>query len=1001
MKPNARTKPNTHIEPHAYIKPRTCITRPTVSILRPLLLRPLALAIILLLLFSITTATPALAACSLPAGNAGDTIYNKPYHVYQYCDGTKWWEMGPQIPPPASTFAELTSIADTSPKSVWGDGTYIYVVGSTTISAYTFNGAAFTLAGSYTTLPAAANAVWGHGGYIYVADGASGILAFTFNGTTFTLAGSYSTSITANAVWGDGTYIYVADTGGYVKAFTFNGTTFTLAGTYTDTGYSPLSVWGDGTYIYVADGTSILAFTFNGTTFTLRGSNNTYHASPAAHFVWGDGTYIYLADQTTGFYAFTFNGTTFTLVGSNVVTGQYNSIWGDGTYIYVADSGYGFYAYTFNGTTFTQVGSYSTASTFNSVWGDGTYIYGANVSVPAANYAFKWVASGGSGCGSTSNTVFVTSTAYNGNLGGVAGANADCAAVASAGGLSGTYKAWVAVTTGTDDPATTFTQSTIPYKEVGGTVIASNWAGLTSGTLTNAITLNESGVSVGAGSVHTNVATNGTAYTSGSSATGNCLGFTTNSVSDQGNYGSTPSTTSTWTYGGSAVCTANYHLYCFRQDGGAPVGSEGDLMYNSAQHVPQFCNGTNWIAMGPQGVGGGGGCSAASRPVPSYAAQSNGTACAVASGDLYCWGQNGDGEAGLGNTSQYTTPQQVGSLMNWTAISQGDANYDPSACGIAGGNLYCWGHNQYGEAGLGNTTQYTTPQQVTSPSTTWSAVSVGGYDACGITTAGNLYCWGQNASGEDGVGNTTQHTTPQQVGSDTTWTAISTRASSTCGIDAGKLYCWGQTIYGEFGLNQYSTPQLVNSDTTWTAISQGLTDNCGIDAGKLYCWGSNGNNGVLGLGNTTAYPTPQQVGTDTTWTAVSTNDDNGSDPGTCGIDAGKIYCWGENQYGELGLGNTTQYTTPQQVGTDTTWTAVSFGGYDTCGVDNGWLYCWGNNHWGEDGQGNGTQYTTPQLVSIATTATSSPEGSMFYNSDKGVMQYCNGTNWMKIGSHSQ
>jgi hypothetical protein len=64
---------------------------------------------------------------------------------------------------------------------------------------------------------------------------------------------------------------------------------------------------------------------------------------------------------------------------------------------------------------------------------------------------------------SNSNTVFVTSTTYNGLFGisealAIAGANTDCQTRATAGGLSGTYLAWIAATTGTDDPTTTFTQ---------------------------------------------------------------------------------------------------------------------------------------------------------------------------------------------------------------------------------------------------------------------------------------------------------------------------------------------------------------------------------------------------------------------------------------------------------------------------------------------------------------------------------------------------------------
>ena len=197
--------------------------------------------------------------------------------------------------------------------------------------------------------------------------------------------------------------------------------------------------------------------------------------------------------------------------------------------------------------------------------------------------------------------------------------------------------------------------------------------------------------------------------------------------------------------------------------------------------------------------------------------------CATTTGGaLYCWGYNYYGEDGLGNdNNNQETPQLVPTLYNytyatnWSVVSQGA--YD--TCGIAGGALYCWGlelqrrtrprqHHRvqyaaagqpvpaapgppfpsrtfpaltttmpaasragrsiagaitsYGEDGLGNTTPYETPQHVTSASGTWTAVSFGGWDTCGIDNS-ELYCWGYNDYGEDGLGTTSENTTPQLV----------------------------------------------------------------------------------------------------------------------------------------------------------------------------------------------------------------------------------------------
>lgn len=149
----------------------------------------------------------------------------------------------------------------------------------------------------------------------------------------------------------------------------------------------------------------------------------------------------------------------------------------------------------------------------------------------------------------------------------------------------------------------------------------------------------------------------------------------------------------------------------------------------------------------------------------SAVTQSGSDACGIGtSGALYCWGHNQDGEDGTGvnngGSNGYAAPEQVGFATNWTAVSQGfgqgSPSFDFAACGIAGGALYCWGENAYGELGLGNTTPSYSPEQVGS-ATNWIAVTTSGADTCGIRGSGGqgaLYCWGENAYGEVGNGGT-------------------------------------------------------------------------------------------------------------------------------------------------------------------------------------------------------------------------------------------------------
>ena len=162
-------------------------------------------------------------------------------------------------------------------------------------------------------------------------------------------------------------------------------------------------------------------------------------------------------------------------------------------------------------------------------------------------------------------TVFVTSTTYTGSLGGVSGANSKCATQATAGGLSGTYKAWIAVTAGVDDPATTFTHPNGPYNLVGGTTIANGWAGLTSGTLLASISKDETGATVAVTHAWSNVWIDGGAKSGGSDNSNNCTGWTSANSGRFGEGGDTDQTGNYWADGVNTTCNNSYRLYCFQQ----------------------------------------------------------------------------------------------------------------------------------------------------------------------------------------------------------------------------------------------------------------------------------------------------------------------------------------------------------------------------------------------------------------------------------------------------
>lgn len=165
---------------------------------------------------------------------------------------------------------------------------------------------------------------------------------------------------------------------------------------------------------------------------------------------------------------------------------------------------------------------------------------------------------------STNKIVFITSTAYNGNLGGIAGADAKCTTRASAASLPGTYKAWIS-TSASDDPESRFTQHTGNYIRTGdGVVVANGWADLTDGTLDARIAKNEFGAEVADAYPWTSVLPNGQ---SSAASHGSCANWTDGSFFQTGGYGENYSTNSLWTDSEDEEnCnSSSYRLYCFQQ----------------------------------------------------------------------------------------------------------------------------------------------------------------------------------------------------------------------------------------------------------------------------------------------------------------------------------------------------------------------------------------------------------------------------------------------------
>jgi alpha-tubulin suppressor-like RCC1 family protein len=302
-----------------------------------------------------------------------------------------------------------------------------------------------------------------------------------------------------------------------------------------------------------------------------------------------------------------------------------------------------------------------------------------------------------------------------------------------------------------------------------------------------------------------------------------------------------------------------------------------------------------------------------------------GTGAVNSSGELWTWGNNGSGRLGLGDTTDRSSPTQVGSLTDWAAVASGQ-NYMMAV--KTDGTLWTWGANGDGTLGLGDTTARSSPTQVGSL-TDWSSAAgaiTGSINNCmfAIKTDGTLWVWGDNGSDFNlGLGDSTKRSSPTQSGSVSTWAFVNATGQAGAAIRTdGTLWTWGHPSSGQLGNGQDSTPlsspTQIGSLTNWSTINGGGPQfNAVKTDGTLWGWGAN-TSGQLGLGDTTVRSSPVQVGSLTDWSKATSLYNTAGAVKTDGT----FWTWGDNYYGAQGNGTTTSSSSPAQVGSLTDYLEV-------------------------------------------------------------------------------
>jgi alpha-tubulin suppressor-like RCC1 family protein len=343
--------------------------------------------------------------------------------------------------------------------------------------------------------------------------------------------------------------------------------------------------------------------------------------------------------------------------------------------------------------------------------------------------------------------------------------------------------------------------------------------------------------------------------------------------------------------------------------------------------------------------------------------------CLVKNGRLFCFGKNSSGQLGVGDRAQRELPTRVGATNDWLRVAVGEGH----SCGLrAPGTLHCWGENALGQLGLGDTEPRLTPVQVGALDD-WEALACGGANCCAHRAGGTMYCWGDNLEGkpaQDDPYGEPDVLEPRPAATDVGFDRSALGQGHACAIGVeGDLYCWGRNILGETGtapgVSQLRVPTLVAAeDSDWSSVAAAQHHSCGVrEDGSLWCWGKNTHQ-QLGLppapDGGDEVLTPAQVGSEQNWASAGAGWFH-----TCALARdGVLSCMGRSLEGQLAqppgepIGTLLPVTGVESVD------SMALGSFHTCAIADLVPYCWGENTYGQLGVGDVERRYVPTEVPV-------------------------------------
>jgi alpha-tubulin suppressor-like RCC1 family protein len=357
--------------------------------------------------------------------------------------------------------------------------------------------------------------------------------------------------------------------------------------------------------------------------------------------------------------------------------------------------------------------------------------------------------------------------------------------------------------------------------------------------------------------------------------------------------------------------------------------------------------------------------------------------CAIAEGQLYCWGSYGGpsypANPGVGDGDPHLSPVRVGGLLAGKTVT--DVSVGSGAvCAVADDSAYCWGFGPMLGASATPGSDSLVPVKVAGvlADARVTRVSVGGTSVCAI--ADDLaYCWGWGGSGRLGDGSTANRYLPVAVAGPLAGrivTDISVGIAHACAVSDGEAFCWGEGDYGRLGDGgsaDRTLPRAVDTagvlaGLAVTRVAAGSAHSCAVADARAFCWGWN-SSGQLGDGGSANRTTPVAVSpTGPLADGATVSEIVAEGQRSCAIADGLPACWGGNIGGALGDGTSTDRPTPVAVD-DSAFggpvTALATGDYNGCAVASGIAACWGSGSYGRLGTGSTASSTIPVPIDVS------------------------------------